>query len=90
MKKRILGTLLILSIVISILFSCKKSVESMNGNPNPTGNGNDTTHNNTQTTGIQSVPYPQSPIMGCSYGPDYGDSLVYVQPSTGQDYIINP
>jgi hypothetical protein len=36
------------------------------------------------------APYPQSPLMGCAYDPSYGDSIIYSQPITGQDYIVHP
>ena len=42
-------------------------------------------------------PYPtkwflilRHPITGCSYSPDYGDTLIYPQPTTTQDYIVVP
>jgi hypothetical protein len=62
----------------------------MTENP-PPGSSSDSSHNgNPATNSTQPVPYPQNGITSCSYGPDYGDTLVYVQPSIGQDYIINP
>jgi hypothetical protein len=36
------------------------------------------------------VPYPQAPITGCAYDPSYGDSIIFPQPTNGQDYIIAP
>jgi hypothetical protein len=35
-------------------------------------------------------PYPQTAVTGCSYAPNYGDSIIYPQPTTGQDYIVHP
>jgi hypothetical protein len=54
-------------------------------------NGSDTTHPVQQPTTepTQTVPYPQSPVTGCTYAPDYGDTLIFPQP-TNQDYIITP
>ena len=42
------------------------------------------------TLTVQSVPYPMSPVTGCSYAPDYGDSIIYPQPTAGPDYIVKP
>lgn len=37
------------------------------------------------------VPYPSSSILnGCNLLPIYGDSIIYPQPTTNQDYILNP
>lgn len=90
MKKKISSTLVILGFLISIPFACRKSIEYSAENL-PYGSAGDTTHNNQPgTTAVQSIPYPKNIVTGCSYGPDYGDSLVYVQPSSGQDNIIYP
>ena len=36
------------------------------------------------------VPYPQTFVTGCSYSPDYGDTIIFPQPANEQDYIIVP
>jgi hypothetical protein len=36
------------------------------------------------------VPFPETPLLGCTYSPDYGDSIMYPQPTNGQDYVIYP
>ena len=36
------------------------------------------------------VPFPVSPLLGCTYSPDYGDSIVFTQPTNGQDYVVYP
>jgi hypothetical protein len=37
-------------------------------------------------------PFPQAPapVASCSYAPVYGDSIIYPQPTSGQDYVVNP
>jgi hypothetical protein len=35
------------------------------------------------------VAYPQKTVTGCIGAPDYGDSILYIQPST-TDYIVTP
>lgn len=37
----------------------------------------------------QEVPYPQDAPTGCSNAPDYGDTILFVQPSAA-DYIVKP
>jgi hypothetical protein len=40
---------------------------------------------------IAKAPYPQAPVTGCAYDPNYGDSIIYPQPTTGgHDYIVSP
>ncbi|HEX9511106.1 MAG TPA: hypothetical protein VF939_11540 [Puia sp.] len=39
---------------------------------------------------VPTTPYPQTPVTGCSYAPNYGDSIIYPQPTNGQDYIVHP
>ncbi len=36
------------------------------------------------------APYPQAPLTGCTNDPNYGDSIIFPQPTTGQDYIVSP
>ncbi|HEY4062132.1 MAG TPA: hypothetical protein VGM30_09540 [Puia sp.] len=36
------------------------------------------------------APYPQVPINGCAYSPYYGDTIIFDQPTSGSDYIVNP
>ncbi|PWT71666.1 MAG: hypothetical protein C5B59_17505 [Bacteroidetes bacterium] len=89
MKKKIFSTLLTLSFLASIPFSCRKSMTDLSAE-HPLSN--DSTQNNSSSSSAsnQPVPYPQSPLLDCTFGPYYGDTLVYAQPSTGQDYIISP
>jgi hypothetical protein len=47
-------------------------------------------HVSTQTDSVP-IPYPQTPLTGCYYAPNYGDSIVFPQPTSGgSDYIVSP
>jgi len=35
-------------------------------------------------------PYPQAPLSSCYYAPNYGDTIIYPQPTSGSDYIVHP
>lgn len=41
------------------------------------------------TPTMPKAPYPQAPLNGCFYAPLYGDSIIYPQPTSGSDYIMN-
>ncbi|HEY2649738.1 MAG TPA: hypothetical protein VGI38_11120 [Puia sp.] len=80
---------LILIMTICIAIACKKSVDQ------PIQN------NNTSTTVIvphvgdttlatpekPQIPYPETSAPGCNFAPDYGDSIVYSQPASGNYYV---
>ena len=36
------------------------------------------------------IPFPKTIVTGCLYAPDYGDTLIYPQPTDGSDYIVSP
>ena len=75
----------LLLLFFAIIVSCRKSATYPDQSPNQ----NQQQYNPAQT--IQNVPYPGAPNMGCSYAPDYGDSIIYPQAGTGNnDYIITP
>src|SRR5664279_1160019 len=69
----------ILLLIFTIIFSCRKSVTTPDQNLSQQ-----------QKNAIQAIPYPVSPMRGCSYAPDYGDSIIYPQTTTGSDYIVSP
>jgi hypothetical protein len=72
----------LLLLIFALIFSCRKSVTTPGQNLNQGQQQNNST---------QAVPYPLSPVKGCSYAPDYGDSIIYPQPATGNnDYIVSP
>lgn len=93
MKKNLPIAPAILISALICLLACRKTINTTD--TSPTGpvkvdsakNHADSTKSTRDTT---SVPYPQTPMMGCNYSPDYGDSIVFTQPVTGQDYIISP
>jgi|SRR5882724_3674085 len=103
MKKKLLTGLLPLFFLIIFPFACRKSIAEADVQPQqaqrPHPNGSDTTHHTvTDTTNSNGsdtahpappVPYPQTPVTGCAYAPNYGDSIIFPQP-TNQDYIITP
>jgi hypothetical protein len=100
MKKEIyLIRISVLLLIIVIVFACRKSVNStdqttaQNQNPWPhrAVSRRDSSMFKQDSQAVLNVPYPQAPISGCSYAPDYGDSIVYPQPTTGgNDYFVSP
>jgi hypothetical protein len=67
-----------------VFFSCRKAVMPVNSGTIPA------TPTQTDTAKIiQPVPYPQTNLSRCPGAPDYGDTIIYLQPS-GQDYIVAP
>jgi hypothetical protein len=91
MKQNLNKGSLILIMTICIAVACKKSVDQpiLNNNTSQTANvphAGDTTLS-TPVTPV--VPYPEAPATGCNFAPDYGDSIVYSQPASG-DYYVYP
>src|ERR1700712_1905032 len=81
MKQTLLSGSLILLVFILLSTACKKSVES----------DAPVVHSTSDSTQILSVvPYPQTPVQECNNAPDYGDSIVFVQPASGNDYYVYP
>lgn len=71
----------VLLLIFAVILSCRKSIEDPHFNQQQ--------NNSTQT--VQTIPYPETPMKGCSYAPDYGDSIIYPQPTTANnDYIVSP
>lgn len=79
-----------------IVLSCGKSVTVVDPNspnlplrsPHP-----DTVTNASKPDTVPTppqAPFPQAPVSGCSYAPNYGDSIIYPQPTNGQDYVVSP
>jgi hypothetical protein len=66
-------------LIITAQFACKKSATTF------------TQSQQLQSQSTQSIPFPQSPLMDCSYAPNYGDSIIFAQPVTdSNDYIVSP
>lgn len=93
MKKNLYPGLSISVFLLLSVLACRKTID-----PTKTGqNQNKTTVDSTghadsahATVGTVNVPYPITPLLGCNYSPDYGDSIVFPQPANGQDYVIFP
>ncbi|MFI5194037.1 MAG: hypothetical protein ACHQD7_08270 [Chitinophagales bacterium] len=94
MKKNLSIGSTILVLALICLLACRKTIDSIETIPSKppvkvdsAKNQADSTKSTPDTT---AVPYPQTPLLGCTYSPDYGDSIVFTQPVTGQDYVISP
>jgi hypothetical protein len=76
MKKSICINILAVLLFLISIQACKKSVDS---NKAP----------GTDTTSVVIVPFPQIMQTNCPGAPNYGDSIIYLQPATG-NYIVKP
>src|SRR5579872_3495511 len=76
------GSLFLLSTIV-LLVSCKKAVEQPGNSPAISAPHESTSHVINTTTN----PYPVTPVQECIYAPNYGDSIVYPQPSAGSFYV---
>jgi hypothetical protein len=82
MKQNLHKGSLILILIICCIISCKKSVDQ------PISDNTAIIHHTGDTTlATQIIPYPVSPVQECNFAPDYGDSIVYPQPSSGDFYV---
>ncbi len=86
MKQTLQAGLTLLWIGIFCTTACKKSAEpeTTNTNSNTAVNRHDTSMAAINTT---VHPYPVTPTQDCIYTPNYGDSVVYPQPASGNFYI---
>src|ERR1700733_14647721 len=76
---------------IVVLFACRKSVTDSQTQTIPPSQHDSTQQAQPDTQAVAPLaPYPQAPITGCAYDPNYGDSIIYPQPTNGQDYIVSP
>ena len=83
MKRIANAPVLIVSIVVLINFSCKKTIEP--ADTNRTNSQGDTT-----AVLTSAVPYPAKPSLDCNYAPNYGDSVLFSQPGTVGDLYVYP
>jgi hypothetical protein len=95
MKKNLPTGWLAMICILLALAACRKSVkppEEVPNQPAPRVDSTATRTDSLQATNdtANSIPYPQQPAPGCDYAPDYGDSIVFTQPTNGQDYVIYP
>ncbi len=81
----------ILTLILA-LFACRKSVSDVQPQTVVQSQPHDSTQQvKTDSTPAAPVtPFPVAPITGCAYDPSYGDSIIYPQPTNGQDYIVSP
>ncbi|HZZ76255.1 MAG TPA: hypothetical protein VFE04_10025 [Puia sp.] len=82
MKQHLLNGRLFLTFTIVCLVSCKKTVEQAVSSPNTVAQHDSTSHVINTTTN----PYPVTPTQECIYAPNYGDTILYPQPSAGFSY----
>jgi hypothetical protein len=86
MKQRFL--ILAAGIILAFtVFSCRKSTNKEEETEPIIKIPGDTTINRPDSS---EVAFPQNALTGCSYAPNYGDTLICAQPTPGQDYIITP
>jgi len=72
------------------IIACRKSVTEFPTTTLWSSNGSDTARKNPSDTTYHPAPYPQTFVTGCSYSPDYGDTIIFPQPVSTQDYIVTP
>jgi hypothetical protein len=88
MKNNTLTRLIAALLFFSGIVACKKSLDSNT----PVGTNNpppkDTTTTPVADTSKRTVSYPQQPSSKCPNAPDYGDSIIFVQP--GSNYTVVP
>jgi hypothetical protein len=71
------GSLCLLLTIVSLV-SCKKTVEQSGNSPTVLVQHDSITH----VINTTSNPYPVTPVQECIYAPNYGDSILYPQPSS--------
>ncbi len=81
MKRLLISLFFIASIALTAIVSCKKSINNSIVQP-----PSDSTANNS----TPAAPYPQTSATECTTGPDYGDSIIHAQPTSGTDYFVAP
>jgi hypothetical protein len=83
MKQNLCRGSVMLLVMLLCAVACRKSADPSNQNTvvNPP----------TDTTlAVVPVPYPVSPSQECNFAPDYGDSIVYPEPTNNGDYYVYP
>jgi hypothetical protein len=85
MKQDLLKGSMILLLSVLCAIACKKTAE-LPTNPAPSGNN----QKDTALAVTPVVPYPITPTPECEYAPNYGDSIVYPEPTTSGDYYVFP
>ncbi len=69
-----------------IFTACKKTTDTLPAN---SATNNAAARHDTSMTAVNTTihPYPITPVQECVYTPNYGDSIVYPQPSSGNSYV---
>ena len=84
----------ILLALLVLAFACRKTVTTDNPPDTPVpppARQVDSSGNMQPVPVTQPIPYPQTASTECPYAPNYGDSILYPQPTVqGQDYIVSP
>lgn len=88
----------VLCLALSLMVvACQKSISLVRTQPSgqtphdTTVVLHDTVPHKPDTVAVtQTPPFPQTPVSGCAYAPLYGDSIIFPQPATSQDYIVHP
>ena len=80
----------VLVILFIALFACHKSVSNSQQQTDTLIEQDSALMVMADSPAAPIAPYPQTPLTGCANDPGYGDSIIYSQPTNGQDYIVNP
>ena len=76
--------------ILLVLFACRKSISNAQRQSLLSIGSDSLLIVRSGSPAAPIAPFPQSPLMGCSNHPNYGDSIVYPQPTNGQDDIVLP
>ncbi len=87
MKTKLRSGWLPVFFLVCVHLACRKSVTAPTL-PLTSPNESDSVLTNLSDTSHQ-VPFPQT-FVTCNFSPDYGDTIIFPQPATTQDYIITP
>jgi hypothetical protein len=99
MKKDLQIHILFFAVLLFAAISCKKSMDSDSRPVNQPGGQRPhadsaaalLTQPIPKVDSAGQAPYPVQANMGCPGAPDYGDSILFLQPMpNGQDYIVKP
>ncbi|MFI5152247.1 MAG: hypothetical protein ACHQET_02860 [Chitinophagales bacterium] len=84
-----LNTLLV---SILLIYACKKSITDYSGNGNIiTQQQQHQPADSILSETADTIPFPAFANFDCPHGPDYGDSIIYPQPTTLlNDYMVQP
>jgi hypothetical protein len=86
MKQNLHKGMPLLLLSIFLVTGCKKTLNTPDKTPTAAASAilHDSTFTAVNTT---QHPYPITPVQECIYSPNYGDSIVYPQPASGNFYV---